>query len=173
MNKHVLVNANKIRKIQEIHKNETFQKIVKTHESLLSECIRLNKGKQFYFYTVFNFIAGFPILNEKEVEKITDELIIRIKKTKNVKIKKLSHNLLFVKWEIHERNEETKYINNLINNISIQIKECMTRSEHQLEFIFPENFRFSKDNVVHCIKKVLVKNGYKVSDGLNTLYIKW
>ena len=75
MNKHALVKASKIRKIQEIHKNETFQKIVKTHESLLSECIRLNKGKQFYFYTVLNFIAGFPILNEKEVHTLSGFLL--------------------------------------------------------------------------------------------------
>lgn len=170
---HALINANKVRKIQEIHRDKTFHKLVKIHQSLLFECIRTNKAKQFYFYTVHNFTAGFPILNVEQVEKITNELITRLKESKHLKIRKLAYNLLLVTWEIHERNEETRYINDLINSISIQIKDCMTRSEDHLEIRIPENFRFSKDNVAHCIKKVLVKNGYKVSTSFNTLYIMW
>lgn len=175
-NKHALLNAKKIRKIQEIHKEKTFKKLVNTHLHLLFEHLRSNKGNQFYFYTVQHFIAGFPILNEEQVDKITNEIIQRVKKAnKSLKIKKLKHNLILITWEIHERNEETTYINELVNSISIQIKECITQSENHLKFVLPDNFRFPKECIATKVKKILVQNGYKVFDGglHDILYINW
>ena len=130
-----------------------------------------------FIFTLFqHFIAGFPILNEEQVEKITNEIIQRVKKAnKALKIRKLKYNLILITWEIHERNEETVYINDLVNSISIQIKECITQSENHLKFVLPDNFRFSKESIANKVKKILVKNGYKVFDGglHDVLYINW